>query len=80
MSSEQLSTSREVLIGEVDQQVVLAAPLDTVWAAFSRLEIRDRWFKMPGSAGVPHARTGLPRRRRRGRDERVPEHRPRGAT
>ena len=48
MSSEELSTSREVLVGEVDQHVVLAASLDTVWAAFARLEIRDRWFRMPG--------------------------------
>lgn len=29
----------------------LAAPPDRVWAAFADLELRDRWFRMPGSTG-----------------------------
>jgi uncharacterized protein YndB with AHSA1/START domain len=39
----------DVLHGLVEQTVLLAAPLDTVWRAFHELELRDRWFSMPGS-------------------------------
>ncbi len=39
----------DVLHGTVEQGVLLAAPIDTVWRAFTDLEVRDRWFSMPGS-------------------------------
>lgn len=29
----------------------LGAPPDRVWAAFADLEVRSRWFRMPGSTG-----------------------------
>jgi uncharacterized protein YndB with AHSA1/START domain len=34
--------------GTVEAKVVISAPLDTVWQAFSDLEVRDRWFRLPG--------------------------------
>jgi uncharacterized protein YndB with AHSA1/START domain len=39
----------DVLHGTVEQSVLLAAPIDLVWRAFTDLEVRDRWFSMPGS-------------------------------
>jgi uncharacterized protein YndB with AHSA1/START domain len=34
--------------GEVDQEVILAAPLAIVWSAFAEPEFRERWFSLPG--------------------------------
>jgi uncharacterized protein YndB with AHSA1/START domain len=34
--------------GAVEQEVVIAAPLTTVWAAFSESDFRERWFSLPG--------------------------------
>jgi uncharacterized protein YndB with AHSA1/START domain len=34
--------------GEVDQEILLAAPLATVWSAFAEPEFRGRWFSLPG--------------------------------
>ncbi|MES2169138.1 MAG: SRPBCC domain-containing protein [Actinomycetota bacterium] len=39
----------DVLHGTVEQSVLLEAPIDLVWRAFTDLELRDRWFSMPGS-------------------------------
>jgi uncharacterized protein YndB with AHSA1/START domain len=36
------------LFGTVDQNIVVDAPIATVWRAFADLSIRDRWFTMPG--------------------------------
>lgn len=34
--------------GTVAQEVLLAAPLATVWSAFAVREFRERWFSLPG--------------------------------
>jgi uncharacterized protein YndB with AHSA1/START domain len=39
----------DVVHGLVEQTVLLDAPVGTVWGAFHDLELRDRWFSMPGS-------------------------------
>ncbi len=34
--------------GTVAQEVLLTAPVATVWAAFSETAFRERWFSLPG--------------------------------
>jgi uncharacterized protein YndB with AHSA1/START domain len=34
--------------GAVDQELLLAAPIATVWSAFAETEFRERWFSLPG--------------------------------
>ena len=37
-----------LLHGTVSQHIVFATDRDTVWRAFADLDVRDRWFTMPG--------------------------------
>jgi uncharacterized protein YndB with AHSA1/START domain len=38
----------DVVHGTVFQEVVVAAPVALVWSAYSELDFRDRWFRLPG--------------------------------
>ena len=37
-----------MIYGTVSQEVVVAAPRELVWSAFSELDFRARWFSLPG--------------------------------
>ncbi|KAA5832695.1 SRPBCC domain-containing protein [Saccharopolyspora hirsuta] len=43
---------RGALHGTVAHEVLLAAPPDRVFAAFSDFELRQRWFRIPGEPGA----------------------------
>ena len=49
MTAETLS--RKVIHGTASASRDLAHPPERVFAAFSELPLRDRWFRMPGSTG-----------------------------
>jgi uncharacterized protein YndB with AHSA1/START domain len=38
----------DMVHGTVSQEVVVAAPVSLVWSAYAELELRDRWFRLPG--------------------------------
>jgi uncharacterized protein YndB with AHSA1/START domain len=40
-----------LLLGTETQSIDVEAPTATVWSAFAELEVRDKWFNLPG----PHA-------------------------
>lgn len=47
-------TNQPVLHGSFTVSRHIAAPLDSIFAAFSDLSIRQRWFRIPGKPGTDH--------------------------
>jgi uncharacterized protein YndB with AHSA1/START domain len=37
-----------VIYGAVSQEIVVPAPREIAWSAFSELEFREKWFSLPG--------------------------------
>jgi uncharacterized protein YndB with AHSA1/START domain len=41
----------DMVHGTVSQELVVVAPVALVWSAYSELDFRDRWFRLPGERG-----------------------------